>query len=74
MKNDTVNNLADTGIAVNIAAGHVGEMAGHAIKSAGEAVGCPVAKTVGTAVESAGRAWSDKALSVGNRDRQRLTD
>jgi hypothetical protein len=73
MDKDTVNRLTNIGVAGNVAAGHAGEMAGAAIKSVGNATGCPVAKTVGRAVESAGRAWSDTAVRVGNRDRDRLT-
>lgn len=74
MDSKTVNAATNIGIATNLAAGHVGEMAGRAISSAGQTVGCPVAQTVGKGIESAGKAWSDAAVSLGNRDRARLTN
>jgi hypothetical protein len=72
MKAQTIRTVTDVGVAVNLAAGHVGEMSGRAMQEAGRAVGCPVAQTVGRAVEVAGRAWSDAAVSVGNRDAARM--
>jgi uncharacterized protein YjbJ (UPF0337 family) len=73
METSTVNTLATIGKAVNVAAGHVGEMAGSAMSAAGKATGCPVAETAGKAVQAAGKAWADTAVSVANRDRGRLT-
>ena len=61
------------GIAVNVAAGHVGEMAGQAIQAASDAVGCSTGQTVGKAVAAAGKAWADTAVKVGTRDAGRLT-
>lgn len=72
MKNSTVDRLTSIGVATNVAAGHVGEMAGRATQAAAKSVGCSVGQTVGRAVESAGRAWSDAAVSVGTRDANRL--
>jgi uncharacterized protein YjbJ (UPF0337 family) len=73
MEKSTVDTLTTVGKAVNVAAGHVGEMAGAATEAAGKATGCPVAQTAGRAMQAAGKAWSDKAVSVANRDRGRLT-
>jgi len=72
MKNSTVDKVKSVGVGVNLAAGHVGEMAGRAAQAASKSVGCPVGQAVGRAVESAGKAWSDAAVSVGTRDADRL--
>ena len=73
MDKGTVNTLATMGKATNLAAGHVGEMAGAAIQAAGRATGCPFAQVVGKAVSAAGKAWADTAVQVANRDAGRLT-
>lgn len=73
MKGETVKAVANVGIAVNLAAGHVGEMAGQAIQAASNAVGCKAGETAGKAVEAAGKAWADTAVRVGTRDAGRLT-
>ena len=73
MNSGLVSNVVDFGIAVNIAVGHIGEMSGKAIQAAAKVVGYPMIKLVGQAVEAAGRAWSDSAVKIGNRDRRRLT-
>ena len=73
MDKQTVNAVSTVGKAVNVAAGHVGEMTGAAIGAASQAVGCPVGTTVGEAVQAAGKAWSDTAVSVANRDSARMT-
>lgn len=72
MKDSTIDSVKSVGVAVNVAAGHVGEMAGRATQAASQSVGCPIGSTVGKAVESAGRAWADAAVSVGTRDASRL--
>lgn len=69
-----VNRVTDVGIAVNIAAGHMGEMSGRAIQAAAEVLDLPKIKVFGKAVEAAGRAWSDAAILIGNRDRIRLIE
>jgi hypothetical protein len=74
MTKDTASKVADVGIAVNVAAGHVGEMAGQAIQAAAHAVGCATGKTAGKAVEAAGKAWADTAVKVGTRDAARFSD
>ena len=63
-----VKRTTSVGVAVNVAAGHVGEMAGHAIQAASESVGCSTGQTVGKAVAAAGKAWADTAVSSGTRD------
>lgn len=68
-----VNATASLGQAVNLAAGHVGEMAGAALSAAGAASGCPVATSVGNAVNAAGRAWADQAVASASRDAGRLS-
>ncbi|MGH7393634.1 MAG: hypothetical protein ACREM3_29895 [Candidatus Rokuibacteriota bacterium] len=73
MKDATIYHVSDVGIAVNVAAGHVGEMAGQAIQAAAHTVGCPAGATVGKAVEAAGKAWADTAVRVGTRDASRLS-
>ncbi len=73
MDPQTVQRIATIGKAVNLAAGHVGEMTGKSIQAAAKTVGCPVGVTVGKAIESAGKAWADTAVSVANRDAARLT-
>jgi hypothetical protein len=64
MTSTTAKAIATVGKAANVAAGHVAEMAGAAAKAAG----CPLGK----ALEKAGRAWSDKAVEVANRDGNRI--
>jgi hypothetical protein len=73
MDKATVHTIAETGKAVNLAAGHVAEMTGAAVHAASRAVGCPVGQAVGTAIRAAGKAWSDTAVHVANRDSARLT-
>jgi hypothetical protein len=73
MDSKTVKTVSTIGKAVNIAAGHVGEMSGAAIQSASKAVGCKAGEAVGKAVSAAGKAWSDTAVHVANRDQGRLT-
>ena len=74
MNESTVKAVKDVGVAVNLAAGHVGEMAGQAIQAAAKALGCPSAARGGKAVEAAGKAWADTAVKVGTRDAKRLSD
>ncbi len=73
MNSELVSNVVDFGIAVNIAVGHIGEMSGKAIQAAAKVAGYPLIKLIGQAVGAAGRAWSDTAVKIGNRDRRRLT-
>lgn len=73
MHSETVQTLSTIGKAVNLAAGHVGEMTGNAMQAAGNAVGCPAAVVAGKAVAAAGKAWADTAVQVANRDAGRLT-
>ena len=68
-----IQKTTSVGVAVNVAAGHAGEMAGRATQAAAKSLGCPVGQAVGRAVERAGRAWSDAAVSVGTRDVGRLS-
>lgn len=73
MDKTLVTTVSTVGKAVNVVAGHVGEMTGAAIGAASQAVGCPVGTTVGKAVQAAGKAWSDTAVRVANRDNVRMT-
>ena len=72
MDKSTAHTVGEVGKAVNIAAGHVGEMTGGAVQAAGDAVGCPVASTAGKAIKAAGKAWADTAVHVANRDAGRI--
>lgn len=74
MNIEMVNRLVDRGIAINLAAGHVGELWGRAVQAASQVTGCPFAMMAGRAVEAGSRAWSDAVVMVGNRDRFRLTE
>lgn len=73
MDKGTVNTLATMGKATNLAAGHVGEMAGAAAQTVGKVTGCPLATIIGKAMSAAGKAWADTAVQVANRDAGRLT-
>lgn len=68
-----VKATTSVGIAVNVAAGHVGEMAGNAVEAAASAVGCEAGQTAGKAIAAAGKAWSDTAVKAGTRDAGRLS-
>lgn len=74
MNSKFVNDNVDFGIAINIAAGHIGEMLGKSVQAVAKVTNCPIIQLAGRIIEDASRAWSDAAVTIGNRDRRRLTD